>query len=393
MDSKENEGFIHIFDTTLRDGLQSPNITPVPLKDRVLIGESLAKMGVNIIEAGFAIGSKLDFDTIHTLSQKGFDSTICSLARTLDEDIIAAGKALKPARSGRIHTFISTSPIHREKKLNMDKQQVLESTTHAIKLARNLIDDVQFSLEDFTRTEPEFSWKVIEMAIKAGATTINLPDTVGYTTPDEYAALIADIINKVPNADKAVFSTHCHNDLGLAVANSLMGVQAGARQIECSINGIGERAGNAAMEEIVMALTIRHDVLPYKTTIDTKNFMKISELVQELTGMDVQKNKAIVGKNAFAHESGIHQHGMSQDSRTYEIMSPKMVGQSASELTVGITSGRAGLKKKMGALGYQLSKGDLTTFYLAFMERAAQGRMNDKKLHALASELGLKCLT
>lgn len=378
---------IKIFDTTLRDGLQSPNINPVPLQGRVAIGEALSKLGVDIIEAGFAIGSDLDFETIRTLAQKGVETTICSLARTMEADIDAAGNALKVARRGRIHTFISTSPLHREKKLGMDKAQVLARTSQAVAYARNQMDDVQFSLEDYTRTEPDFAYQVIEAAIAAGATTINLPDTVGYSTPEEYAALIKGVLNNVPNVDKAILSTHCHNDLGLAVANSLAGVAAGARQVECSINGIGERAGNAAMEEVVMTLRTRADILPFTTDLDTTQFMTMSLLIQELTGMMVQKNKAIVGQNAFAHESGIHQHGVSKDRRTYEIMTPESVGQSTSQLTLGVTSGRAGLKKKLEEMGYKNLDGDqLTKFYITFMAKAQTARLSDDEFKKLAAK-------
>ncbi len=380
---------IRIFDTTLRDGLQSPNIKPVALSGRVAIGEALAKLGVDVVEAGFAISSDLDFETIRTLAQKGLDTTICSLARTKKDDIESAGEALKVARKGRIHTFISTSPLHREKKLGMDKNQVIEHTEKAVKMARSLTDDVQFSLEDYTRTEVDFAYQVIDAAIKAGATTINLPDTVGYSTPAEYAELIKGVLENVENADKAVLSTHCHDDLGLAVANSLAGVQAGARQVECSINGIGERAGNAAMEELVMVLKTRADILPFFAEIDATQFMTISQLVQELTGMPVQKNKAIVGQNAFAHESGIHQHGVSKDRRTYEIMTPESVGQSATQLTVGVTSGRAGLKKKLDELGFAPDDATLAAFYLTFMAKASEKRLNDEEIKELAQEQNL----
>ena len=380
---------VKIFDTTLRDGLQSPNIHPITLAGRVAIGEALHALGVDVIEAGFAIGSELDSQTIKTLAEKKFDTTICALARTLKADIDAAGDALKDAPQARIHTFISTSPLHREKKLGMDKQQVLEQTQQGVRHALSYVDDVQFSLEDYTRTEPDFAYQVIDTAIKAGATTINLPDTVGYSTPDEYAGLIKGVINNVEGIDKAILSTHCHDDLGLAVANSLAGVQSGARQIECSINGIGERAGNAAMEELVMALQVRADILPFSTRIKTENFMTISQLVQELTGLAVQKNKAIVGQNAFAHESGIHQHGINKDRRTYEILTPESVGQSASQLTLGVTSGRSGLLKKLEQLGFNtqnLTPEKATEIYLAFMAQAAEKRMTDDDISTLAGK-------
>ncbi|MBI1362424.1 MAG: 2-isopropylmalate synthase [Proteobacteria bacterium] len=378
---------LRIFDTTLRDGLQSPGIHPVTLEGRVAIGLKLAEMGVDIIEAGFAIGGKLDYDTIATLAQKGLDATVCSLARTKRDDIEAAGNALKAARSGRIHTFISTSPLHMEHKLRLAPDAVLQAAIDGVKLARSLSDDVQFSLEDYTRTEREFSYKVIEAVINAGATTINLPDTVGYSTPDDYAELIAGVVNNVPNIDKAVISTHCHNDLGLAVANSLAGAQAGARQIECSINGIGERAGNAAMEEIVMAMRVRRDRMKLETGVRTEYFMAASELVQDLTGMAVQRNKAIVGANAFAHESGIHQHGVGKNRETYEIMTPESVGQKKSAITLGVTSGRDGLRRKMEELGYTLQKEQIDKLYPLFMDEAAKGRVTDAKLKELAAKL------
>jgi len=378
---------VRIFDTTLRDGLQSPGIHPVTLEGRVAIGTKLAAMGVDIIEAGFAIGGKLDYDTIATLAQKGLDATVCSLARTKSEDIESAGSALKGARSGRIHTFISTSPLHMEHKLRLSPEAVLQAAIDGVKLARSLSDDVQFSLEDYTRTDRDFSYRVIEAVIAAGATTINLPDTVGYATPDEYAELITGVMNTVPNVDKAVLSTHCHNDLGLAVANSLAGAQAGARQIECSINGIGERAGNAAMEEIIMAMRVRRDRLGFETSIDTKHFMAASELVQELTGMAVQRNKAIVGANAFAHESGIHQHGVGKNPETYEIMTPDSVGQHKAGISVGVSSGRDGLRRKLEELGLKLEKEQVDALYPIFMEEAAKGRVSDAQLKALAAKV------
>ncbi|PIR38736.1 MAG: 2-isopropylmalate synthase [Alphaproteobacteria bacterium CG11_big_fil_rev_8_21_14_0_20_39_49] len=344
---------IKIFDTTLRDGEQSPGAT-MNMDEKILIAETLDKMGVDIIEAGFAIASKGDFEAVNKVAKKVKNATVCSLARTVKADIEAAAEAIKPAKRGRIHTFISTSPIHMKHKLNMNEEQVLERTRDMVKLARNLCDDVEWSAEDATRTDHDFLCKTVEAAIAAGATTINLPDTVGYTTPLEYAGLIAMIKNRVPNVDKAVLSVHCHNDLGLAVANSLAAVSAGARQIECTINGLGERAGNAAMEEIVMAIKTRNDIMPYDTNIDTTQIMRASKLVSTVTGFVVQNNKAIVGANAFAHESGVHQDGMLKNASTYEIMTPESVGLHKSKLVMGKLSGRHAFKNKLEELGFEL---------------------------------------
>ncbi len=374
-----------IFDTTLRDGLQSPHINPVSHADRVAFGLLLNDMGVDVIEAGFAIASKLDFNTIATLAQKGLDSTICSLARSNEQDIDAAGKALQGARRGRIHTFISTSPLHMEHKLRMSPEDVLDASIKAVKHATKYTDDIQFSLEDFTRTEHDFAKHVIEAVIDAGASTVNLPDTVGYSTPDEMAELI-DMAMTVPNADKAVFSMHCHNDLGLAVANSLSGALAGARQIECTINGLGERAGNAAMEELVMAMRTRNNRYPFTNNIKTEKFMEASNFIAEKTGLHVQKNKAIVGENAFAHESGIHQNGMSKNRNTYEIMTPESVGQHEG-LTLGVTSGREGLRKKAESMGFNLDKDQLARLYDLFMIEAANGRVSDRDIGAMIENL------
>ncbi|MDE0723419.1 MAG: 2-isopropylmalate synthase [Alphaproteobacteria bacterium] len=374
-----------IFDTTLRDGLQSPHIKPVSHTDRVAFGLLLNDMGIDVIEAGFAIASKLDFNTIATLAQKGLDSTVCSLARSNEQDIDAAGKALQGARRSRIHTFISTSPLHMEHKLRMLPEDVLDASIKAVKHAAKYTDDVQFSLEDFTRTEHDFAKRVIEAVIDAGASTVNLPDTVGYSTPDEMSELI-DIAMAVPNADKAVFSMHCHNDLGLAVANSLSGALAGARQIECTINGLGERAGNAAMEELVMAMRTRNNRYPFTNNIKTEKFMEASNFIAEKTGLHVQKNKAIVGKNAFAHESGIHQNGMSKNRNTYEIMTPESVGQNEG-LTLGVTSGREGLRKKAENMGFNLDKDQLARLYDLFMVEAANGRVSDRDIGIMIENL------
>lgn len=377
---------ITIFDTTLRDGLQSPHINPVSHSDRVAFGMLMSEMGVDVIEAGFAIASELDFNTIATLSQKGLDSTICSLSRANEADIEASANALKGARSGRIHTFISTSPLHMEHKLRLSPDAVLERAIHAVKMARNHTDDVQFSLEDFTRTDKDFARRVIEGVIAAGATTINLPDTVGYTTPEEMAELTRNAMS-AKGANKATFSMHCHNDLGLAVANTLSGLNAGARQVECTINGLGERAGNAAMEEVVMVLRTRATTYPYTDNIDTTKFMKASRFISEKTGLHVQKNKAIVGDNAFAHESGIHQHGMSKNRSTYEIMTPESVGQTSAGLTLGVTSGREGLRKKAESLGFNIDNEQLSLLYSVFMKEAEHGRVSDQDIRNMIENL------
>ena len=298
-----------IFDTTLRDGEQSPGASMTG-EEKLRIAKQLEKMRVDVIEAGFAIASPGDFTAVQTIANTIKDSTICSLSRALDKDIDRAGEALKNANSGRIHTFIATSPIHMEFKLQMEPEKVIEQAVHAVKRARNLISDVEFSLEDASRSEFDFMCRIIEQVIDAGARTINIPDTVGYAVPNEFGNTIARLIENIPNADKAIFSVHCHNDLGLAVANSLAAVSAGARQVECTINGLGERAGNASLEEIVMALRTRQDILGLHTGIDATQIVPASRLVSSVTGFPVQPNKAIVGANAFAHESGIHQDGM-----------------------------------------------------------------------------------
>ena len=297
-----------IFDTTMRDGEQSPGAS-MSLEEKLELAKILEEMGVDVIEAGFPIASNGDFEAVRQIALIVTESTVCGLARAAAADIDRCGEAVKHAARGRIHTFLSTSPVHMKYKLQMEPYQVLEAVTASVARARNLIDDVEWSAEDSTRTEREFLYRCVEAAIKAGASTINLPDTVGYSYPDEYAEMFRDVISKVPGADKVVFSTHCHNDLGLAVANSIAGVTGGARQIECAVNGIGERAGNAALEEVVMALKVRGDRLPYETKIDTQHITRASRYVSAITGFPVQFNKAIVGKNAFAHESGIHQDG------------------------------------------------------------------------------------
>lgn len=342
-----------IFDTTLRDGEQSPGAT-MNLEEKIIIAEALDRMGVDVIEAGFAIASKGDFEAVNEVAKRVKHATVCSLARAKKADIEAAAEAIKPAKYKRIHTFISTSPIHMQHKLKMSPEAVLEAITDSVSLARSFVDDVEWSAEDATRTDRDFLFQAIERAIKAGAGTINLPDTVGYTVPTEYAALIKAVKENVPGADDVVFSVHCHNDLGLAVANSLSAVGAGARQIECTINGLGERAGNAAMEEVVMAMRTRNDLMPFTTNIDTTHISRVSKLVSTITGFVVQNNKAIVGANAFAHESGIHQDGMLKNASTYEIMTPESVGLTESQLVMGKHSGRHAFRKRLEQLGIAL---------------------------------------
>ncbi len=334
-----------IFDTTLRDGEQSPGAA-MNLDEKLRIARMLEELGVDVIEAGFPIASKGDFEAVQEISRTIKNSTICGLARTTPADIERTAEAVKPAAKGRIHTFISTSPLHMKHKLNMEPEKVLQITIDSVSLARKLCGEVEWSAEDGTRTEHDFLCRCVEAAIKAGATTINIPDTVGYTTPQEYAELIKMLVNRVPNIDKAVLSTHCHNDLGLAVANSLAGVISGARQVECTINGLGERAGNAALEEIVMALRVRSDLMPFTTGIKTEHITRASHLVSAITGFVVQPNKAIVGANAFAHESGIHQDGMIKNRQTYEIMTPQSVGLAKTSLKLGKLSGRNAIRSK-----------------------------------------------
>lgn len=358
-----------IFDTTLRDGEQSPGCS-MNLEEKLRVAKMLESMGVDVIEAGFAIASPGDFEAVNEVAKAVKDSVVCSLARSGNMDVDAAAEALKPAAQPRIHTFISTSPLHMSVKLQMTPEEVHQAVIDSVTRARNHTDDVEWSAEDGTRTEHDFLCQCIESAIKAGASTINIPDTVGYTVPDEYAALIRMVMDRVPNIDKARISVHCHNDLGLAVANSLAAVSAGARQVECTINGIGERAGNAALEEIVMALRTRHDAMPFDNRIVTEDITKASRLVSGVTGFAVQPNKAIVGANAFAHEAGIHQDGVLKDKRTYEIMTPESVGLSENKLVLGKHSGRHAFYEKLKALGYELGDNAKHDAFRRFKELA-----------------------
>ena len=343
-----------IFDTTLRDGEQSPGAT-MTLKEKIEIAILLDEMGVDIIEAGFPIASEGDFRAVKEISRCTNNAIVCGLARSSPADIARAGDAVKEAKRPRIHTFISTSPLHMKFKLKMSPEDVIEAITRSVKQARALTDDIQWSPEDGTRTDHDFLCLAVETAISAGVTTINIPDTVGYTAPTESADIIGMLLNRVKGIERVTLSTHCHNDLGMAVANSLAAVAAGARQIECTINGLGERAGNAALEEVVMAINVRNDILPYSTGVDTKRIMQASRAVAAATGFPVQYNKAIVGKNAFSHESGIHQDGMIKHSGTYEIMRPEDVGLTSTNLVLGKHSGRAALRKKLEELGFEIN--------------------------------------
>ena len=377
-----------IFDTTLRDGEQSPGAS-MTKDEKLRIAKVLEKMHVDVIEAGFAISSEGDFEAIKGIANAVKDSRICSLSRAMSGDIERAAEALKGANAGRIHTFIATSPIHMKYKLQMEPDQVLAQAVGAVKMARDLIDDVEFSLEDASRTDFEFMCRITEAVIAAGARTINFPDTVGYSDPIEYGQIIKRLLNHVPNADKAIFSVHCHNDLGLAVANSLSAVQNGARQVECTINGLGERAGNASLEEIVMAVRTRHDLFPVETNIDISHIVPISRLVSSITGFPVQPNKAIVGANAFAHESGIHQDGILKFRETYEIMRAEDVGWAANKLSLGKLSGRAAFSARLDELGISFSsKADFNEAFIGFKELADKKReIFDEDLQALVSDV------
>ncbi len=340
-----------IFDTTLRDGEQSPGFS-MNLREKLRMAEALAELGVDVIEAGFPIASPGDFESVQLIAQQVRRPVIAGLARTGRADILRAAEAVKPAARPRIHVFLSTSPLHMKYKLKMEPDAVLQLTTDSVTLARQYTDDVEWSAEDGSRTEPDFLCRCVEAAIKAGATTINVPDTVGYALPEDMSRIFTMLRERVPGADQVILSTHNHNDLGLAVANTIAALRAGVRQVECTINGIGERAGNAALEEVVMAIRTRHDAVPYTTGIVSEHILRVSKLLATITGFDVQPNKAIVGRNAFAHESGIHQDGVLKNAATYEIMTPESVGWSKSSLVMGKHSGRAAFRDKLNSLGY-----------------------------------------
>lgn len=363
---------IIIFDTSLRDGAQSPGIK-MDMPGKILIAKQLESLGVDVIEAGFPVSSNENFKTVEAISSQVNNSVICALARANENDIRVAAESTAKAKRRRLHTFIATSPIHMEKKLGMSPEAVIEHAVKAVKYARQFTDDIEFSAEDAFRSEHDFLCQIIESVIKAGATTINLPDTVGYATPFEYGNFFKRIIEQVPNSDKAIFSAHCHDDLGMAVANSLSAIMSGARQIECSINGIGERAGNAALEEIVMAIRTRKDVFNASTNILTERLLDTSRIVSEITTFAIPKNKAIVGENAFAHESGIHQHGILKAKETYEIMKPQDIGWKDNAIILGKNSGKAAIKYALEKQGVNIvSEQHMNQIYSKFKEVADQ---------------------
>ncbi len=376
-----------IFDTTLRDGEQSPGAS-MTQEEKVRIARQLERMKVDIIEAGFPAASNGDFKAVKAVADTIKDSTVCGLARATKDDIDRAGEALKDANSARIHTFIATSPVHMEKKLRMSPDQVFEQAVKAVKWARQYTDNVEFSPEDAGRSNIDFLCRVLEAVIKAGATTLNIPDTVGYTMPEQFGKLMQTLHKRIPNSDKVIFSVHCHNDLGLAVANSLAAVMNGARQIECTINGLGERAGNASLEEIVMAVRTRQDLFPCETRIDATHIVPASKLVSGITGFPVQPNKAIVGANAFAHEAGIHQDGVLKHRETYEIMRAEDVGWGANKLSLGKHSGRNAFRSRLAELGIELESEEiLNTTFIRFKELADKKHdIFDEDLHALVSD-------
>ena len=379
-----------IFDTTLRDGEQAPGAT-MTIEEKLLIAKNLEEMKVDVIEAGFPASSIGDFNAVKKIAETIRNSTICGLARAKEDDIRKTALALEKAISPRIHTFIATSDIHLEYKLKISREQVLELIKSSVSLARNLCPQVEWSPEDATRSDRDFLFKAIEVAINAGANTINIPDTVGYTTPEEYYHLILAIKNNVSNIDKAIISTHCHNDLGLATANSLSAVLAGARQVECTINGIGERAGNAALEEIVMAIKTRPDFYQIETNIETTMISRVSKLVSTVTGFVVQRNKAIVGVNAFAHESGIHQDGMLKNRATYEIMSPQSIGLQKTYLRLGKLSGRAAVKDRLKEIGFEIENQQFEDFFVKFKDLADRKKeIHDEDLIKLLDSVAIK---
>jgi 2-isopropylmalate synthase len=362
---------IYVFDTTLRDGEQSPGCS-MNLEEKLQMARQLERLNVDVIEAGFPIASDGDFEAVQAIATEIKKPTIAALARANRADIERAGEAIKDAHKPRIHTFIATSDIHLEHKLRKSRSEVLQQSVEAVKMARDLCQEVEFSAEDATRSDLDYLAEVFEAAIENGATIINIPDTVGYAVPQEYGPFVENLIAKIPNREKAIFSCHCHDDLGLAVANSLVGIGSGCRQVECTVNGIGERAGNASLEEIVMALHTKRELLPYHTDIVTEEIYRSSRLLSNLTGAFVQPNKAIVGKNAFAHEAGIHQDGVLKNALTYEIMTPQTVGITSSTLVMGKHSGRHALHKKFEELGYDLNKEELERAYFFFTKLADQ---------------------
>jgi len=376
-----------IFDTTLRDGEQSPGAS-MTKEEKIRIAKQLEKLQVDVIEAGFPAASQGDFESVQAVASVVKDSTICGLARAVENDIVKAGEAIKPAASGRIHTFIATSPIHMEKKLKMSPDEVVDRAIWAVKRARDFTDDVEFSPEDAGRSDIDFLCRIIEAVIDAGATTINIPDTVGYNLPHQFGNLFNELIERIPNSDKAIFSAHCHNDLGLAAANSLAAVRNGARQIECTINGLGERAGNTALEEVVMAVKTRQDIFTVDTRINTQEILAASRLVSNITGFPVQPNKAIVGANAFAHESGIHQDGVLKHRETYEIMRAEDVGWSTNKMVMGKHSGRNAFKTRLEELGVEFeTEQELNEAFVRFKELAdRKHEIYDEDLQSLVTD-------
>ena len=381
---------VTIFDTTLRDGEQAPGYS-LDVSSKLAMARALDALGVDIIEAGFPIASPADSEAVRQIATGVRRPIIAALARTRSQDIEEAARALAPAERPRIHTFLATSELHLSAKLRITREECLDSAVSAVKLARRFTDDVEFSAEDATRSDRDFLCRVIEAVIDAGCTTVNLPDTVGYATPDELREFFEQIIGRVPNSGRAVFSTHCHNDLGLAVANSLAAIQGGVRQVECSINGIGERAGNASLEEVVMALRVRPDRLPYDTGIRSAALFETSQLLSALTSEPVQANKAIVGRNAFAHEAGIHQDGVLKDPRTYEIMRPQDVGQPTARLVLGRHSGRHAVQSRCEALGFALTTDDLDQVYHAVIALTVHRKaITDGELRRIVAEMSLR---
>jgi 2-isopropylmalate synthase len=378
---------VRIFDTTLRDGEQAPGFS-LRVSEKLRLARQLDALGVDIIEAGFPIASPADAEAVYRISQEIRRPVIACLARCHRADLEKAAEAIKPADKGRIHTFIATSDLHLKAKLRMSREQCLEAAVEAVRFSRHHTFDVQFSAEDATRSDLDFLCRVVEAVVKAGASTINLPDTVGYATPDETREFFTTIRSRVPNSDKVIFSTHCHDDLGLAVANSIAAVQGGAQQVECTVNGIGERAGNASLEEIVMAFKVRQERLPFTTNINTLELYPSSDLLTRLTGQGVQVNKAIVGRNAFAHEAGIHQDGMMKDRRTYEIMRAEDVGAPWNPLVLGKHSGRHAVQRRCGELGLTVEGGELVEVYRALMAIADDRKViSDNDVVAVVSSL------
>ncbi len=378
--SKSSSDRVYIFDTTLRDGEQSPGAT-MTHEEKLDVAALLDEMGVDIIEAGFPIASEGDFEAVAEIARRTKNAVVAGLARAIPKDIDRCGEAVRHAKRPRIHTFVSTSPIHLAHQMKKTEAEVLDIIAATVSRARNLVDNVEWSAMDATRTPIDYLCRCVEAAIKAGATTINLPDTVGYATPDEYQAMFETVRNRVPDADKAIYSVHCHDDLGLAVANSLAGVAGGARQVECTINGLGERAGNAALEEVVMAIKTRGDALPYYTGIESTLLNRASKLVSAVSSFPVQYNKAVVGRNAFAHESGIHQDGMLKNTQTYEIMTPESVGVTKTSLVMGKHSGRHAFKEKLKELGYSLGDNQLEDVFARFKALA------DRKKHVYDEDI------